>query len=576
MRSALKRINLEIVTYLSVATFILFTLINVSTALSSIADEKQSDCQILYTQCMNEVNQNGSARTQSECSNNNTACLTSHVPAAPAPAASSAGELKELADDAKHPEKYKNDEAVTSESGDCGTSEKINGKYTCKGTKAIVQGAQITNMVGQAAGSITTQVQGMNAQVNTIERGTQSAALEGAAGVQKNAGKMQVGLGAMNATLGVLQIMQMQKHNKQAQQIGTDTNPNNLTIDKFKNIGVDISNGISQDNSGYLHVKDNTKHAATQDIINEFNLQGEIKNKVTISSTTAATAATAANIRKLQIKNREDEISKKLETERRHLKQIGGNASSEQHKVAEEAKGGGIMSLVTGTQQVITGAFNIKAAEQMQKAADNMKNIEENATVFKEQPFDPNADQFEPRGSAVITGSGQNTASGQAASSDDSDSDGGDLGPPIGQLPPNDPTSLPPSPGPFNVGGDTGTGGGGGGNVSGGSTPPETASAEGEQAPRMAGGGSNERYEVGGGFRCGGGGGAGGGPDLSGLLAQFLPKKDDELPKNGILDYGRHPASEAPLSLLDRNANIFERIHEAYQEKHRRGSVGGK
>jgi hypothetical protein len=73
----------------------------------------------------------------------------------------------------------------------------------------------------------------------------------------------------------------------------------------------------------------------------------------------------------------------------------------------------------------------------------------------------------------------------------------------------------------------------------------------------------------------GGGGGAEKGPDLSGLLAQFLPKKDEEKPGNGILDFGgRNPASDGPISLLDRNANIFDRIHETYQDKNRRGRIG--
>ena len=76
----------------------------------------------------------------------------------------------------------------------------------------------------------------------------------------------------------------------------------------------------------------------------------------------------------------------------------------------------------------------------------------------------------------------------------------------------------------------------------------------------------------------GGGGGVAAerGPDLSGLLAQFLPKKEEEKNGNGILDFGgnRGLASEGPISLLDRNANIFDRIHETYQDKNRRGRVG--
>ncbi|MEK6827086.1 MAG: hypothetical protein AABX99_01220 [Nanoarchaeota archaeon] len=52
-------------------------------------------------------------------------------------------------------------------------------------------------------------------------------------------------------------------------------------------------------------------------------------------------------------------------------------------------------------------------------------------------------------------------------------------------------------------------------------------------------------------------------------------KEEENQPSGGILDYGaRGPASGAPASLLDRNANLFERIHIIYQIKHRKGLVG--
>ena len=89
---------------------------------------------------------------------------------------------------------------------------------------------------------------------------------------------------------------------------------------------------------------------------------------------------------------------------------------------------------------------------------------------------------------------------------------------------------------------------------------------------------SPEQYGVGGGSvpSNGGGGGAGtAGPDLSGLLAQFLPKPEEDKPKNGTMDFGgRSPASDEPFSLLDKSANIFKRVHETYQEKQKRAVVG--
>src|SRR5581483_5999957 len=63
---------------------------------------------------------------------------------------------------------------------------------------------------------------------------------------------------------------------------------------------------------------------------------------------------------------------------------------------------------------------------------------------------------------------------------------------------------------------------------------------------------SSDDYGSGGTFMGGGGGGGAGGdagPDLSGLLAQFLPKKEDENgPSKSIKDFGRDPASNGPVS----------------------------
>jgi hypothetical protein len=108
-----------------------------------------------------------------------------------------------------------------------------------------------------------------------------------------------------------------------------------------------------------------------------------------------------------------------------------------------------------------------------------------------------------------------------------------------------------------------------------------TAAATGDTGdgqPKMADTRGAGNYE-GGGALAGVGGGGGGGakdPDLSGLLAQFLPKKDEDKPTNGIMDFGgRGPAGDGPVSLLDKNVNIFERIHQTYQDKNRRGKVGG-
>jgi hypothetical protein len=88
---------------------------------------------------------------------------------------------------------------------------------------------------------------------------------------------------------------------------------------------------------------------------------------------------------------------------------------------------------------------------------------------------------------------------------------------------------------------------------------------------------------------AGGKGGSGSkdsGIDLGALLAQFMPKGCEgpdaannpgcapKEPGEDIQEYAnRKPANETG-SFLDKNANIFDRIHQTLQDKNRKGIVG--
>lgn len=136
------------------------------------------------------------------------------------------------------------------------------------------------------------------------------------------------------------------------------------------------------------------------------------------------------------------------------------------------------------------------------------------------------------------------------------------------------------------VAGGAGGGGGGAAGAGGGGTGGGGPGAQEESKAAYASEfGTKERYESGGGA-AGGAKGAGGkgkddvGIDLNGLLAQFLPKSEEDLEaKNGILDSigfggGRNLANEEPASYLDKNADLFQRIHETMSEKNRKGQIG--
>jgi hypothetical protein len=138
-----------------------------------------------------------------------------------------------------------------------------------------------------------------------------------------------------------------------------------------------------------------------------------------------------------------------------------------------------------------------------------------------------------------------------------------DLGPPFD---PNTDTKDPVGPpaNPYQAGGAPpgsvaggsgapGLGGGGGG----------AGAKDSEEGARLADGGKSITYgQTGGGYTTGARAPSGTSPDLSGLLAQFLPKEEDKKGQNGILDFGgRAPSAgggDGPL--LGPKENIFDRV----------------
>lgn len=152
-----------------------------------------------------------------------------------------------------------------------------------------------------------------------------------------------------------------------------------------------------------------------------------------------------------------------------------------------------------------------------------------------------------------------------------------DLGPPFD---PNTDTKDPEGPpaNPYQAGGAPpgsvaggsgapGLGGGGGG----------AGAKDSEEGARLADGGKSITYgQTGGGYTTGARAPSGTSPDLSGLLAQFLPKEEDKKGQNGILDFGgRAPSAgggDGPL--LGPKENIFDRVSKQYQQQLLKKRVG--
>jgi hypothetical protein len=230
-------------------------------------------------------------------------------------------------------------------------------------------------------------------------------------------------------------------------------------------------------------------------------------------------------------------------------------------------------------------------------ADKNQKNAEANIRIMKENAakesaltfgYNPNqlglnggVNEFDPNRLAGAT-------NGTLSNTDDGTELSDDPGPMLGSgtdLGGGEDGILAPTPGVFKPGSQSGAGGGaggGGGGLAGGGGGGGPSEQEDPKAAYASEFSAKDRYESAGAAAGAKGGAKGkddGGIDLNGLLAQFLPKADDEASKHSILDSvsfngARNVAGEEPASYLDKNADLFQRIHETMNEKNRKGQVG--
>jgi hypothetical protein len=374
-------------------------------------------------------------------------------------------------------------------------------------------------------------------------------------------------MGAMNALLGIMQMGQAASHGSNAKEINGQTqNGNNATVRN----GSTMSNGRNEGQHGYV----DSDEDVSKRIIRNYKLNEKVGGDLqAVGAPGTPGYQQAMKAREAQAQNKARMIGNKVE-------EYGDRAAGEQLAVKKEAAAGGILSLATGAQQLIGGGLNIAAAKELEKAAAALKRAEDAAVPLVAAPGgDPLDNLNNSSGNNTITGTGQ---SSQASAADTPASDvPGDLGRGFNPFAPKtDLNGKAPEAAKFIPGGPGAGQNGGGAGISGGiGTSAANGSSE-DPKPQQAANNTNVGYDTSGGsYRGGGsGGGAGGdkGPDLSGLLAQFLPKQnEDQANPNGILDFGgRGPAGQGEGAYLDRNANIFGRIHDTYQGKQRSRDVG--
>ena len=327
---------------------------------------------------------------------------------------------------------YQNSNEATTKAGNadnCDTSAKIDGGYGCSGTRAMIESAKVTNVLAQTTGSVATAALGQSAAMQASEQGTQSAAMMGAATTQRTSGDIQVAAGTTNVLMGAVQLYQSLDHSSNVGKINAVTTDAKLSMDGYNgktmtgttqtDSGLVIStnavegNGTSAGN-GYMSAQ-GANGTQTDKVMRDFHLQdGDIKTTVALGSKQCkdsfqqpaqqALLQSCLQRAAAQTAARSSEMSQKYTKTRNLLNDVGQNADNEQKKVAADAMAGAMTSMMTGAGQVVSGGFNIAAANQLEDAAKAMAGIENAAAAPGFQPL--GAGSLQP-GGAMAPGNAQ-------------------------------------------------------------------------------------------------------------------------------------------------------------------------
>lgn len=454
-------------------------------------------------------------------------------------------DLKNLEDEERELKRKSAESYVITD--DCSISGALGAKPRCRTTQIAVDAAKITNQATQVGGSL---VVGVSAQSNVqaaAQEGTLSASYEAAAASADKAAKVQTVVGGVNSILGGYQQYRAIQHNRAAGQIQRDQAGKKIE-EKMLTSGdaqfQSFQEGVQRYDAAIADAARLGQPTAT--LI-------EAKNQYVSKSTNAAATA----------------------------------GIKEQKSQGSDAQMGAFTSMVEGVKQFMGAKTNRDYAKTMRNAAKTLKEVENPGQVPGFDPFPlPSSGPYNP--SLPNVGNGDTSpisAEDGLADSGDVGEEGSPLGIPAPDISGGDGgLAAGPAPGmpgggaggmPMNqgMGGGMPMGGGGGGYAPEGNTEAgEPVAAGNSTAPYSPGGGT---YSSGGGRGGGGASGDVGMPGFKDLLAQFLPGAEQGGPQNSILDYGAGGRGLASTgSLLDRNADLFQRIHETYQQKHKAGNIG--
>jgi hypothetical protein len=409
----------------------------------------------------------------------------------------------------------------------------------CGVTYTQIENAERMKRLGETTAAGSVQLRGQQGVSRAVESGKQSTVFRESAATMDLAGRQSAALGLMRTLTG----SKLSKKSNAHHALGKNLEANHaLLTEELQKSQADLE--TAETLAKGLHPRNNPNNP------NAVRQHAEAMKRVK-----------AIKVNMARIKN--------------DIKLYEG-ASGEQYKVSGEAAVAAGRETDEGLFQLLSGVSAMNAARQQRDEAKKLEQADKNGNV-KPPGFDPfTADSSPNRQAATISGA-RGAQAGQNGGATDADDDDAPLAPPaLPGEPDLTPTAEMKIPQPRQEGAGQPVMGGAGGALSGAATQASQGGAEGEGQPTYADAKADAMYASGGGSGRGRGGDDKG-PDLSGLLAQFLPQAQEEQPTNGILDFGggREPASEGlDGSLLGSDADLFKRVHETYQDQARKGRIG--
>jgi hypothetical protein len=315
------------------------------------------------------------------------------------------------------------------------------------------------------------------------------------------------------------------------------------------------------------------------------SVASKIVHNFELNKTARVTAVEQANAQNqatvdAQRRARDMENEQHLAFGKNQARAIAADADGEQKAVASQAKMQGMMGAMIGMQQLMSAKAALDNAKNMRAQAAALANQPKGGGAFVAgNPISGDLSAGTQVGTSpdMITGSGDNPNAAPADSTEGPSGDPGNFGQGFNPNPLPSSVAGGPSAGAFNPGKPEGGGGGGGPAAVGGAGTSAASDTPTETQAKPAGNTSGDRYESGGTFSGGGGGGgkgAEGGPDLTSMLGQLLPKKEEaNQTSKSILDYSS--GSTQPSPLHPANDKLFDSISSEYYRQVQKGAVGG-